>query len=598
MTTIDDQWTLAHLDQWAGLAHKQAMGPRGRIQLAPTWVPDEDRRRLAAYTILAAYRTNASRVLLDGDAEQVAGRREYGDPELLVKRVAGAVLGDSPQIEVEGATKPPPDEPTLPAPPEDLANGATPMERRIHAARRSRWTEDVVIAANEWDAAWEMWPALHAHQAALVAWADREQLQSKLTEVAQESVGLGDSVVELAISRRRDRPVVSVWDPGFYFPQLDTMVDGFPTVVHLAWESEDRDGTKWVHRKTYRLETLDVPRRYPWAPDVDSSVTCLMSEAKWQLGNLDSHKVPDLGDRGAVWATTEDGIEARDVDLGIDFIPIVHVPNTPADRAHWGESLLILLAQLLDDIQEIDSDIRTAAGLAAVPILAASGASRLPADFAVRPGATVSLGEGGRLDVLDMSSTLPALEAERDARLDRLAVNSRVSSEVMGRVDASDAASGFALLLSFGPFTQLIADLRLTRTFKHSLLLKFAGRMLQLCGAIEPGVLAPARLIPGSYLPSDLADVTARVVALVSAHAISRQTGLAMLTAAGMSIDDAKAELDRIRTEDTQGAKDVAEATGSDQLGAQWLGVDLPAQPGPPTVSLPPLHPETGKGTA
>jgi hypothetical protein len=158
----------------------------------------------------------------------------------------------------------------------------------------------------------------------------------------------------------------------------------------------------------------------------------------------------------------------------------------------------------------------------------------------------------------------------------------------MGRVDSSDAASGFAMLLAFGPFSQLISDLRLTRAHKHGLLLMFAGRMLQLTGQIEPGELAPAAIIPGSFLPSDLADVVARVVALLEAHAISRQTALGMLTGAGMTVDDAAAELDRIRAEDTLGAKNVGDATVSAELAADWLGVELPAQPAPPTVTLPP----------
>lgn len=602
VTVADDQWTLTHLDQWSGLAHKTAMGPRARLRLAPTWVPADAQRRLAAYTILAAYRSNVSRTLLDGTPTDKADRREYGDADLLVRRVAGAVLGDAPQIVVDGASKPPPDTPTLPPSPDPLADDATPLDRRVHATRVARWEEAAAASVDDWETAWAAWPTVHAHQSALTAWADAEQLQAKLTELSTESVGLGDSVVELAVSRRRGRPVVNVWDPGFYFPQLDTTMDGYPTVVHLAWETVDPDDVRWVHRKTYRLVDVRTdptaspddtpiparPRRYPWQPDIDSWTTCVMSQGSWRLDSTGGVTIADLSDDKAVWATTEDGAQAHNLNLGIDFIPIVHLPNTPSDRTHWGESVLTLLAQLLDDIQEIDSDLRTASGLAAVPLIAASGETRLPADFAVQPGESVSLGPGGRLDVLSMADALPALAKERDDRLDRLAVNSRVSSEVMGRVNASDAASGFALLLSFGPFTQLVSDLRLTRDFKHALILKMAGRMLQLCGQIEPGVLATARLIPGSFLPSDLADVTTRVVALLDAHAISRQTALGMLTGAGMTIDDAQAELDRIRHEDTVAAKNAGDATNSDQVAADWLGVDLPAPPVAPTVSLPP----------
>lgn len=587
MTWTDDQQVLAHLDQWAGLSHKAAMGTAPNLSLAPTWVPDEERRRLAAYTILDAYLRNVSRVLLDGSTTAKAERREYGDPALLVARIVGAVLGDDPQIGVDGAAKPPPDAPALPPEPEPLPDDATDLERRIDTGRRARWEAAAADEVAAWEAAWTAYPTLRAHQAALRSWATNEMLDAVLLEWDRDAVGLGDGVVELAVSTRKGRPVVRVHDPGFYFPVLGDDTDDYPTTVHLAWEYCDTRGVRWVRRKTYRLAPLDAPRRYPWAPDDDSFTTCTLTDAKWRLDDAGGWTVADLDPARAIYATTEDGAEARDLDLGIDFVPIVHLPNTPTGKSHFGESILTVLAQLLDDLQEADSDTRKAAGLAAVPIVAASGDKSLPDDFAVEPGTSVSLGANGRLDVVSMAAAMPELRAGVEALLDRLAVNSRVSSEVMGRVDSSDAASGFAMLLAFGPFTQLISDLRLTRAHKHGLLLKFAGRMLQLTGQLEPGELAPATIVPGSFLPSDLADVVARVVSLLEAHAISRRTALAMLTAGGLTIDDAAAELDRIRAEDTLGAMQAGEATGSDQIGADWLGVELPAPPAPPTVTLP-----------
>ena len=589
MTTSDDQAILANLDQWAGLSHKASMGMAPRLSLAPTWVPPLERRRLAAYTTLAAYLRNVSRVLLCADGKVRDDRREYGDPALLIARVVGAVLGDSTELVVEGAERPPPDEPDLPPAPTPLADDATPLDRRIYAARAARRDAQAAETVDAWEQAWSAYPTRRAQQDALRAWADAEMLDARLLEWNTDAVGLGDGVVELALSTRRGRPIVRIYEPGFYFPVLDDDLDDFPTTVHLAWEYRDDQGREWLRRKTYRQVTLDAPRRYPWAPDVDSWTTYTLTDATWAASDFGGVSVYDIDPARAVYATTEDGAVADGLDLGIDFLPVVHLPNTPTGKSHFGESLLVALAQLLDDIQEADTDTRSVAGLAAVPIVAASGSATLPADFRVVPGVSVSLGKDGRLDVVSLAEALPAVQARVDALLDRLAVNSRVSSEVMGRVDSSDAASGFAMLLAFGPFTQLIGDLRLTRDAKHALLVKFAGRMLQLAGKIEPGELAAARVVPGSFLPSDLADVVARVVALLDAHAISRQTALSMLVAGGLSIDDAAAELDRIRAEDTAAAKDVGEATTSSELAAEWLGLELPAPPAAPTVTLPPL---------
>lgn len=589
MTTADDQWTLAHLDQWAGLGHKAAMGQTPKLSLAPSWVPPDERRRLAAYTILAAYMSNASRVLLDpATADDKAARREYGDPALLVRRVVGAILGDSTSIVVDGAETKPDLAPTLPDPPAEPDGDADEITRRVYATQTALWADAANEAVDAWEAAWAAYPGAAAQQAALRDWAGDEQLDAKILEWNGNAAGLGDGVIELAISTKRGRPVATVHDPGFYFPILEDLNDDYPSVVHLAWEYEDTNGVRWVRRRTYRLVDDGVPRRYPWGDEVSTS-TCLMSDGRWRL-DATGVGIADLDPAKATWAMTEDGIEARDLDLGLDFIPVVHLPNTPSDQSHYGEAVLTLLAQLLDDIQEADSNLREAAGLAAVPLIAFSGEGSIKQDLRVEAGATIRLGPNGRLDVLDMAAALPALRDRIDDLLDRLSVNSRVSAEVMGRVDSSDAASGIAMLLAFGPFIQLIGELRLTRNFKHGLLLKFAGRMLQLTGQIEPGDLAPARLALGSFLPSDLADVVARVVALLEAHAISRQTAVAMLVAAGMTIDDAAGEVDRIRHEDTAGAKDAGEATTSNLVGAYYLGIDLDQidpKPGPPTVELP-----------
>lgn len=586
MAHIDDQDTLTHLDQWAPLSHKAAMGRRRDLRLAPTWVPPDDLRRLAAYTILAAYDSNVSRILLDGTQEAKDTRREYGDAALLVSRVVAAVLGETPQIVVDGAGHTPDDTPTLPPEPV-LGDDPSDLDRRIHTARHARWETAAHTAVDEWEQAWQAWPALAAQQAALDKWARDEQLPARLLELNRDAVKLGDGVAELAVSTTRHRPVLRIHDPGFYFPVL-TGGGEYPETVHLAWEETDDDDTRWVRRRTYRLvETVDR-RRYPWAPDTDSHTTCVMSDGRWRLDKTEGATIADLSDRSAQWLPTEDGVDAYEVDLGIDFVPVVHLPNTPYSETHYGEAIVTRVAQLLDDIQASDSDLVKATNLAAVPILVTSGNKSLPTDFRVAPGQSAHVGENGRLDVVNMAGALPELRAGVDALLDRLSVNSQVSAQVMGRTDASEGMSGYALQLTFGPYTSLINNLRLTRDHKHALLLKFAGRMLQLTGQIDPGELAPARVVPGSFMPSDLADVTLRVTSLLQSKAISRRTGLAQLVDAGMSIDDAEAELDRIVAEDTQGAKEAAEATNSDQVAADRLGVELPERPELPSVSLPP----------
>lgn len=619
------------LDQWTPLAHKSPIASHndGTLAqtLAPTWIPTSERRRLDAYKILAAYRSNAARHLIDGiDPADADKRREYGDAALLIRRVAAAVLGQTITPAVLGA-EPPADRPDLPEPPEPLGDDAPAIEREIHRLRQERWERDAEAAVTAWAHQLDTQPALAEREAWLAKWAEDEHLAAKLLEGEDDTVGLGDSVYRLVWNPRTRRPALEVWDPGFYFPVLthDDDGDGFPDRVHLAYEF-DEAGKRYVRRLTWELVPIwdskidpwtgeyrevladgSVPyeanewqladgrlaRRLPWHTDDDpetwATVTCLFSDATWPLNELGSRHVDDLTDQNATWAVTDDGHLARRLDLGFDFIPLIHTPNTPASRTHYGRSLLDVGAQLLDDIAAIDTDIQAAAALAAGPAIGLSGTKESGA-LSVRPGAVYNLGEGGRMDVLDLSAGLQTLVDVGNGLQERLATNVQVPAEVQGRVKASEVPSGIALLLAFSPFEQLIGSLRLTRGPKHRLLLKQVQRLAQVHGVLPEGPTPDARIRLGSYLPTDLASIVELVVKLLGEHGISRATALRLLAEkGGLPIGDIDGELAAIRADDTEGAVHVAEATASEQLAADRLGVELPERPTveAPTITLP-----------
>ena len=403
--------------------------------------------------------------------------------------------------------------------------------------------------------------------------------------------------------------------------------------VHLAWEYETVDRKRWVRRLTFDLrpireqvgvdeagdETIGltdgdrydaegrIVRDYPWNVDdtgavVPSPVTCYFTDATWPLAELGAQTLSGLDDlslesRDVQFAVTKDGQEARDLDLRIDFVPIVHVPNTPATREHYGESALLLVAQILDDISASDTDVQAASALAAGPMVAMSGAGKT-GTVEVRPGTVFQLPEGGRMDVLDMSAGLAELTAVNERLLDRLSVNGRVPAEVLGRVKVSEAPSGVALALGFGPFTQLVGTLRLVRDAKYRLMLKMVQRLAM--GRGDQGLTSPplpARMAFGSYLPTDKQAVITQVGTALEAGAISVQTAVVWLVDAGFTVDDAKAEVQRIQHDNPSKAKDVADATGSEELAADYLGLTLPetATVPAPAVTSPPAFPTVGE---
>jgi hypothetical protein len=414
-----------------------------------------------------------------------------------------------------------------------------------------------------------------------------------------------------------------VFEPGFYFPELDESSDlgTFPQAVHLAWEydHERTDGTveRRIRRLSWWLDDLtatrstvvagepvwvdadgyvaavpklwpgeyvtpegQILRRYPWQPTgtPGSPRTCMFSDGSWPLSDVQDGKVNALSSDRATW-------HQRPIDLGVDFLPVVHVPNTVSSGEHYGRSAIDLVAQILDDVAQVDTDTMKASRFLGEPTIALSGAS-LPEASLVAPGQVYGLGEKGQMDVLDLAGGLAALMAHGDRLLDRYWVNGRVPREMIGRVDASEAASGLALLLTFAPFAQVVGIARMVRSPKYDLVLKMAQRIAMVYGAIDPGPLPPARFAFGSYLPTNRDEVVGLVTKALGAHAISTQTAVSILVAAGLPIDDAKAELDRIRSDDAEGAKAVADATGSEALAAERLGLTLPTAPPAPTLEL------------
>ncbi|MGW7237014.1 hypothetical protein [Streptomyces sp. NPDC054804] len=509
------RWRDLIIDTWGALSFKPAFrdAVEGRGTPWPGlagawWVPEAERRRLAAYTVLAAYDTNQAATLLSGDGDD---RREYGDASLIVDQTLSHLLGETQQIVVEGAE-----------------DGIAVRER-----------EDL-----------------------LRNWAQSEHLRMRMQHAERTAVLLGDTVYLLAWSRTKGRPVLRTFDPGFYFPVLpDGELDGdaYPDRVHLAWEvpanpSTGRKGT--LRRVTYELGLIeDGGRRlYPWSRQ-PSDTTCFLTDAEWDLDQVDrAGDIDALSSARARFRSNADGEVLNQLDLQLDFIPLVHVPNTLNGVEHYGQSSLLSTTQLLDDLAAADTDSQRASATTGSPIIGLSGA-RLPVDRStgnplpveVEPGMVWPLGDNGQLSTIDTSAQLAELRAYVGALRDRLSVVTRLPASVLGAVSPSEVPSGYALQLSFGPLDAMVRSMRLAREAKYPLLLKMVQRLYQLGGVLPPGDNPRATIAFGAYLPADLSAALDLVVHGVQGGVLSLETGTRLLVEAGFPIEDAALEVERIR---------------------------------------------------
>jgi hypothetical protein len=583
------------LDTWAGLSHNAALGegdvPPVGPERAPSWVGSQNFRRLQAYTLLAAYRRNVARWHLHfaGDETARLSHREYGDPELVVQRTRASLLGGTPKPMVDGADGLLRAEPTE----DDAARIGRPL-----GELKAEWNDDKSAVSGAVE-----------RQRWFDDQYDTEHAAQKVIACEDNTVGLGDGVYHLAWSQTKKRVRVRVYDPGHYFTVWSEFDDDdeFPLRVHLAWEYEKEQANggvkKYVRRITHELVQLAAPKVYPYAPGEPSLWECRLTDGTWEFDDLKARHVDDFAADRARYNVNDQGQELRDYPLGIDFIPIVHVPNTipEAEGDEWGESILIRVAQLFDDLARADTDLAKTTDLLGTPPIAVDGLVAPLDDNGEEATLTYEPGQvwGGKVTVVDTSSSLDALLKRLDALFERLSVNRQIPQSVLGRVNLDNGRlAGITLMLSFGPFRTLIEDLRLVRADKYRLLHKMWQRLAIVGGQFEGNDDAPGALPRGSevlkvdlafgpYLPTDVADVKQLVIDLVMNGIMSRGTGLRLLVEAGLDVGDLDTAIKEARGENFAAAKDLADATGSEKAAIDWLGVKGIEPPEPPTVVQP-----------
>jgi hypothetical protein len=588
----------AVIDQWTALCHKAGLDPdTGNIPgwEPQPWVPRDARRRLTAYRILAAYVSNVAReVMAHTDPQVRREHREFGDPAVMVSRIVSGLIGSEPRLAVTGGGQPPPGRPSLPPAPEPLPGDASDIEKRIQARLTEVHSAQVEQELSEWEQAWDRWPHLSRAHRWLAQWQEDAQYAAKVYEAEiRNAVPLGDGVLVLD-QTPEGRFTLTVHEPDAYHPVLEEVdAGGYPTRVHLSWEEEvetKASGTQtWLRRITYELVALadigeeDRPAP-PWS-DRPITHTCLLSNQRWLIESDQQWK--NLDPSKAYVEELPDGTPLFEHDLEIDWIPVLHWPNTPETSGHFGRSSVSNVVQLFDALAALDTDLERASAIAGTPILGMEGEDA-PADQVIRAGAILR----GRLTPLDMSSAVTALLAAIGSTRDRLAVNGEVPKVALGDVD-STSASGISIALQFAPFEALIGMLRLSRRSKHPLIGKWALRWAAMSAeAGDPldGIDLRGVQVEAVYPDSAIRDVGAVVtwvVQLLEAHGVSRATALHILSEQGIDIGpDIDAELARIREDDTDGARNIADATRDDNAARRYLG--LPEVEEPDQITNPP----------
>ena len=537
----------AIFDAWLPYRYKEVIDDsdsRGLSWLAPTWV-GEHRARLQAYKMLQGYRDNAARLFFDLTTPEewaaMQKRREYGDAALLIETARSCVMGEDYSILVAGA--------------DDDKNAAAKKRQEDF----DQWAED-------------------------------DNFATTLVEVERDGTTFGDGLYTVEWDSDRQRARVVPHDPDSYFPVLDDVSPGdYPTKVHIAWELTEAEakrkhnvdrGVTIIHRITYELVPVGEvglkPYKLKYEPKPADKV-CVMTEAEYKASGVRGPN--DLTD--PIWTRTDaEGREYNRLPLMVDFIPVVHVPNTVAKKNHFGWSVVIFVLQLLDDLHSVDSDVQASSDLTGNPLLFTT---LMGNQQKVGPGAHFDGPEKATAEFLSGAEGLEALTKVRDGHLDRLATNSRITAAAQGRVDPAKIEAGIILSLTFGPLKNFVNEMRLARKDPYRILFRFIQRYM-IINEVWEGDVIDTDIAWGSYLPNDLTGIITTVTAAVKGGTMSLETAIRMMMEAGVPIDNIAEEIERIEKRDFEGATQLLDATGNDDEVEDYLGRKVARQPVPETL--------------
>lgn len=566
-----DPETSLVVDQYSFLDYKGAISGGKMPHQPEAWIPDDDMRRLRAYMILESYCRNNAREWLNiapthPEYEDTKNnRREYGDANIVVQTALSSLLGEDQSIIVDDAV--------------DKGDG-TPEKTFLTK---------------------------------LMDWAEDERLIQKIFACEENAVKLGDGVYVLGWSDELQRPVLRVWDPGFYFPVWDEEdpSEEFSKCVHIAYDFERKntlgETEKFLRRITWELvdlvDDLEMARgnivplpipesERPWNGKGDTKQTVLYSDMTWKYEDVSKDQA-----EGPVYTLDLNKaveVAADEEDLEIDWIPVVHVTNTSTDAGErFGISVLSPVMQIIDDVISTDTDLQAAsATTGSPPLVIPDLAVAAGDDNSIRsygPGEVISTtGDGSGATMIDTSKSLVGLSTYVKDLLSRMSVNGRIPESLLGRIKPNEVPSGITLTLSFAPHSSMVRGMRLVRKPKYPLLLKMVARFFLQNDELK--AIFPARIEFGSFLPADKQEVSEIITKLVTAKVLSVETAVTMMVEAGFPIESIADEVKRIQAADFEGANLLLGITADTNIARVYLGLPRVA-----TVTVNPKEPAPGE---
>lgn len=386
-----------------------------------------------------------------------------------------------------------------------------------------------------------------AQQIKFQEWARRNKVYPKIQEGERLCGLLGDVFYRLRIgkTRRKNDVKLDVIHPSFAYPVYDA--DDELTDIALIWE-ENRivNGleTQCVYKDEYHIGEDGLVRET--AGWYNYSSFPLSSANVGFAGLLSDLKLDE-------YDATVDGDEITNLNLGIDRIPIYHLPNFWT-AANYGESDIAYVTHEAAELNATDTDMAAAATLLGVPPLVVAGLKgrirkgvlQDTEEASVGPGKVFSVDtNGGKAEYLDNSNLLKCLIEYSERMEFKLFRNTRLGKLFSGQTDnLRDIESSKALKTMMASLYARISQKRTVRSVFYADLLTGVRELLLKLDKSESYPETNMSLEFGNVLPSDNSD-DLKVVSDVWAQGkgpISAETAVRMAQRAGSGVVDCNRE--------------------------------------------------------
>jgi len=300
-------------------------------------------------------------------------------------------------------------------------------------------------------------------------WASDELFFAEVAANEYKASNLGDEVYRLSWSKDKNRVKVTSFDPGFWFPQNLGKAN---EEHYIAWEELNpaNDETE-IYVQHYYREKSGKGR-----PVI-----------RFTAGWYKKGRKPSFADLALVrYERDEANRELHNVDLGIDFFPIVYIPNIYRQGYDFGESDLTGVWQVLDSLTNTYTDQSKNTDFMGLVQMYVELATFDKIPILTDGTKKIQMGEGnvipGKAGIVDNSTINKALTDHQHELETKLYTNTMLGSLGTGAKTGSGDRTTGIFMMKGGPLERFIWTKRLMRQPKYDRLLKFVARFTLLFG--------------------------------------------------------------------------------------------------------------------